>query len=158
MKRREMRWDVRATGVKQLAAQHFYFFWITIFTQNQKRRQFHPARCFLHHIGYCFQNRLNLGSGKLFIKALGKSLEINIWSIHRAKKLFARRITNIACGNRNILDVLRTTSGGKVEGLCQKNNGIIIGIGDRPTAILSGNIGVSLRAGMMHQGILITTF
>ena len=123
MKRREMQWDVRATGVQQLAAQRFYFFGIIIFTRNQKRRQFHPARCLLHQIGYCFQNRLNLGSGKLFIKALGKSLEINICSIHRAKKLFARRITNIACGNRNILDVLRTTSGGKIEGIFQKNNG-----------------------------------
>ena len=84
MKRREMQWDVRATGVQQLAAQRFYFFGIIIFTRNQKRRQFHPARCLLHQIGYCFQNRLNLGSGKLFIKALGKSLEINICSIHAA--------------------------------------------------------------------------
>ena len=123
MKRREMQWDVRATGVQQLAAQRFYFFGIIIFTRNQKRRQFHPARCLLHQIGYCFQNRLNLGSGKLFIKALGKSLEINICSIHRTKKLFARRITNIACGNRNILDVLHTTSGGKIEGIFQKITG-----------------------------------
>ena len=92
----------------------------------------HTGRLTLY-INERVENRLQMRVTDLVVKVVGESLQIDIGRIHVSIELGARLRTDIAGGDRNILDAQRAAGDRRVDRIFVKDCGIVVGVGDART-------------------------
>ncbi len=133
---------------------HFLQFGVRIvLSRNQQVGEFEPDVGFVGQVLQCFEHRRQAATADLVIELFGEGLQVDVGGIHGFEEFVSWLRTDLSCCHRHCADPKFVAGVGDVDGVLQKDDGIVVGEGDARTSEVVGRSGDRLGGGGICEGV-----
>ena len=153
MEGREMQRHVGAEVVADPAGHRVDLGVGVVLARYQQRGQFEPGIGFRFQVAQRVEHRFQVSAADLPVETLRERLQVDVDGVHRAEELLPRPFRDIARGDGDVANATFAARGGRVDGVFEKDDRIVVGVGDTAAVARGGGGGDVLGRSRCLQAV-----